>query len=127
MLLEAAITMVIVGLVVSASVYTVGRGAKTQYTGQLRSQIVEQLHALLLGQGVALCSVGTAPTLTVNQQSYTVTVSKTAPYCQSYGGVTVTLPGSSATSIAMPVTQATQMSLSVTAQALGGTVTVSSN
>ena len=127
MLLEAVITMVVVGLVISSSVYAAGRGAKTQHSAQLRSQIVEQLHAMLMNQGVALCSATTAPTLVVGQQSYTVTVSKTAPYCQSYGSVTVTLPGSTATSVTMPVAQATQMSLSVDAQALGGTVTVSSN
>lgn len=127
MLLEAVITMVVVGLVVSASVYAVGRGAKTQYTAQLRAQIVEQLHAMLMSQGVALCTASTVPPLVIDQRTYAVTVSKTQPYCQSYGSVIVKLPGNSATSINMPTTQATPMSLSATAEALGGTVTVSSH
>ena len=127
MLLEAMVGMALVGLVVAASVYASGRGSNLQARSEIRGQAVQQLHALLLSQGVTLCTATSIPAVTINGQSYTVSVAKTAPYCQPYSAVTVTLPGQSATAVSLPATLAAPLSISINAVALGGVLSLSSD
>jgi prepilin peptidase dependent protein A len=95
-LLEALVGMLIVGLVASASVYAIARGSRMQYSNQIKGQIVDQVRDLMQAQGMALC--GTSKSIALpKSQSVTATFT-----CQTYAGVTVTLPGLSGAIAATP-------------------------
>ena len=119
-LLESMISMIIVGLIVSGSVYTLARANKLQYHAALRAQVVDQLRALVVTQGVSLC--GTTQALAVSG-SAAVSASFS---CQPYTGVVVALPGTSAITTKIGGNQAQMVTATVESAILGGSLSVSS-
>lgn len=120
-ILEALVGMLILCLVVAGSTVALGRGAKLQYSNNLRAQAIDQLRSKMMATGVSLC--GTSVPLSVGNQTLSATVA-----CTPYTNVLVTFAGvSGAIAAAVPTTQAQIMTATLTASALGGTLTVSSN
>jgi len=115
------ISMLVVGLIVSGSVYTIARANKLQYQAAIRAQVVDQLRALVMSQGVSLC--GTTQSLTA-VGSTTVNASFS---CQPYSGVSVTLPGAnSAIATTIGSSQAQMVTATVQSALLGSSLSVSS-
>jgi len=115
------VSMLLISLVLSASLYALGRSSKLQYSNIARSKLIDQIRRQMISSSLSVC--GTTQSLTVYSQSISVSYT-----CTPYTGVTATFPGvSGAVSVTVASTVTQQITASATADILGGTLTVSSS
>jgi Tfp pilus assembly protein PilV len=120
-LIEALIGMLILLLCVGGTVVALGNGAKVQNGNNLRAQAIDQVRGIMMDNGIDSCGKNVA--LPMGTQSLSVPVT-----CTTYSGVQVSFAGvAGAISIAIPATQAQIITATITSDAIGGSMVISSN
>ncbi len=120
-MIEALVGMLVLSLALAGTLLAMAKGAKLQYASNLRAEAIDQIRAVTLARGSALC--GTSVVLQAGATSVSAAIS-----CQPYSNVSVSFPGvGQPVSFAIPPAQAQIMTAKVNADVLGGTLTVSAD
>ena len=118
--MEALVGMLVLSLALGGSLVALGKGAKLQYSNNIRAQVIDQIRAQAQAGGIALC--GTSIPVRAGSGALTAAVT-----CTPYANVSVVFPGLAApVSVVVPMSRAQILTAKISSPMLGGTMTVSS-